>query len=329
MSSEFNEVIDPDRGEFVGESLSRTAKRLFHATRPKFFPASVLPVIAGTAFGVHSNGAFDGLAFSLALFATVCVHAGSNVLNDVSDEAGGTDRMNDTRIYPYTGGSRFIQTGILDVATMAKLGMALLGVAAICGVFLLLMRGTPVLFFGLAGVALGVLYSLGPAKLSSLGLGEAAVAVAFGVLPVSGAAWLQGASLDSSLLLFSIPISIWVAAILLINGVPDIDPDEATGKHTLPVRLGLSGTAILYTVIHLAAFGVIALMTVQGTLPMLAPLLPLGLLLLAGKAAKSIRLGVSDRQSMTKAIETTLAIHTLGSLWLTACVLFVLFWPAV
>lgn len=329
MSSEFNEVIDPDRGEFVGESLSRTAKRLFHATRPKFFPASVLPVIAGTAFGVHSNGAFDGLTFSLALFATVCVHAGSNVLNDVSDEAGGTDRMNDTRIYPYTGGSRFIQTGILDVATMAKLGMALLGVAAICGVFLLLMRGTPVLLFGLAGVALGVLYSLGPAKLSSLGLGEAAVAVAFGVLPVSGAAWLQGASLDSSLLLFSIPISIWVAAILLINGVPDIDPDEATGKHTLPVRLGLSGTAILYTVIHLAAFGVIALMTVQGTLPMLAPLLPLGLLLLAGKAAKSIRLGVSDRQSMTKAIETTLAIHTLGSLWLTACVLFVLFWPAV
>jgi 1,4-dihydroxy-2-naphthoate octaprenyltransferase len=329
VSSEFNEVIDPDRGEFVGESLSRTAKRLFHATRPKFFPASVLPVIAGTAFGVHSNGAFDGLTFSLALFATVCVHAGSNVLNDVSDEAGGTDRMNDTRIYPYTGGSRFIQTGILDVATMAKLGMALLGVAAICGVFLLLMRGTPVLLFGLAGVALGVLYSLGPAKLSSLGLGEAAVAVAFGVLPVSGAAWLQGASLDSSLLLFSIPISIWVAAILLINGVPDIDPDEATGKHTLPVRLGLSGTAILYTVIHLAAFGVIALMTVQGTLPMLAPLLPLGLLLLAGKAAKSIRLGVSDRQSMTKAIETTLAIHTLGSLWLTACVLFVLFWPAV
>jgi 1,4-dihydroxy-2-naphthoate octaprenyltransferase len=329
VSSEFNEVIDPDRGEFVGESLSRTAKRLFHATRPKFFPASVLPVIAGTAFGVHSNGAFDGLTFSLALFATVCVHAGSNVLNDVSDEAGGTDRMNDTRIYPYTGGSRFIQTGILDVATMAKLGMALLGVAAICGVFLLLMRGTPVLLFGLAGVALGVLYSLGPAKLSSLGLGEAAVAVAFGVLPVSGAAWLQGASLDSSLLLFSIPISIWVAAILLINGVPDIGPDEATGKHTLPVRLGLSGTAILYTVIHLAAFGVIALMTVQGTLPMLAPLLPLGLLLLAGKAAKSIRLGVSDRQSMTKAIETTLAIHTLGSLWLTACVLFVLFWPAV
>lgn len=329
MTQESVRPINPAPEEFSGESSSRAAKRLFHATRPKFFPASVLPVIAGTAFGVHSNGAFDGLAFSLALFATVCVHAGSNVLNDVSDEAGGTDRMNDTRIYPYTGGSRFIQTGILDVATMAKLGMALLGVAAICGVFLLLMRGTPVLLFGLAGVALGVLYSLGPAKLSSLGLGEAAVAVAFGVLPVSGAAWLQGASLDSSLLLFSIPISIWVAAILLINGVPDIDPDEATGKHTLPVRLGLSGTAILYTVIHLAAFGVIALMTVQGTLPMLAPLLPLGLLLLAGKAAKSIRLGVSDRQSMTKAIETTLAIHTLGSLWLTACVLFVLFWPAV
>ena len=329
LSTNSEEVLGPNRDEFAGQSPARFAKRLFHATRPKFYPASVLPVLAGTAYGVYAAGEFDGLVFLLALLATVCVHAGSNVLNDVSDESIGTDRINEQRIYPYTGGSRFIQSKILDIGAMARLGIALLLIAAVCGLVLLLLRGMPVLYFGIAGVALGVLYSLGPAKLSSLGLGEAAVGVAFGVLPVTGAAWLQGAALNSSILLFSVPISIWVAAILQINGVPDMEADGASGKRTLAVRLGLNGTAIVYALIHLAAVLVIIYLTLQGTLPMLAPLLPLGLLFLAGKAAQQIRQGIADRAGMTKAIEATLAIHTLGSLWLTACMLFKLFWPSV
>ena len=51
--------------------------------RPKFFPASVLPVLAGSAWGFMAAGQFDLSAFILALLATVCVHAGANVLNDV------------------------------------------------------------------------------------------------------------------------------------------------------------------------------------------------------------------------------------------------------
>lgn len=329
MPTEYDRPADPIAADFSGESPGRIAKRLFHATRPKFFPASVLPVITGTAWGVFSVGQMDALAFFLALLATVCVHAGCNVLNDVGDEIVGTDRVNEKRIYPYTGGSRFIQTGILDSNGMARLGVSLLGVATVCGVILLLTKGPLILLFGLTGIALGVLYSLGPARLSALGLGESAVAVGFGVLPVSGAAWLQGAVIDTNLLLFSLPVSVWVAAILLINEVPDIDADGATGKRTLPVRLGLAGTARLYLSIQLAAVVVIALLAAMGTLPMLAPALPAGLLVMAWSASRAIQNGVSDREGMTRAIEATLTIHALGALWLTACVLFAFWWPAV
>lgn len=328
MPTEYDRPADPIAADFSGESPGRIAKRLFHATRPKFFPASVLPVITGTAWGVFSVGQMDAIAFFLALLATVCVHAGCNVLNDVGDEVVGTDRVNDKRIYPYTGGSRFIQTGILDSNGMARLGVSLLGVATVCGVILLLTKGPLILLFGLTGIALGVLYSLGPARLSALGLGESAVAVAFGVLPISGAAWLQGAVIDADLLLFSVPVSAWVAAILLINEVPDIDADGATGKRTLPVRLGLSGTARLYLSIQLAAVAVITILALMGTLPMLAPALPAGLLVMAWSASRAIQNGVSDRDGMTRAIEATLAIHALGALWLAACVLFAYWWPA-
>ncbi len=322
MSQESVRPMNPVPEEFSGDSGARSIKRLFHATRPKFFPASILPVIAGTAWGAHASGAFDTYVFVLALLATVCVHAASNVLNDVSDETIGTDRLNEQRIYPYTGGSRFIQMSILSKSLMARLGVGLLLIASTLGVLLFLERGPAILLFGLAGISLGVFYSLGPVKLSSLGIGETAVAAAFGVLPVAGAAWLQGATIDTALVLFSLPVSAWVGAILLINEVPDIEADGATGKNTLPVRLGLPATSRLYFVLQSVAALIICYMTLQQMMPLMAPLVPLALLLLAWRAASAIRDGVKDRSAMTQAIESTLGIHTIGCIWLAGCMVY-------
>ncbi len=326
MSSDNARIVDPSPARFAGDSFGQKLYRLFNATRPKFFPASVLPVLAGTAWGLYSAGSFDWPVFLLALFATVSVHAACNVLNDVGDDSGGTDKRNEDRIYPYTGGSRFIQTGIMSASEMARLGISLLALAALAGLALLLMKGPMVLYFGLAGMALGVLYSLGPVRLASVGIGETAVGVAFGVIPVAGAAWLQGAELNLTLVMFSIPISLWVAAILLINEVPDISADGSTGKRTLPVRIGLRGTAFLYILMHIAAVVTTGWLTYQGALPLLAPLVVIGLLAVAFNSGLAIQRGIGDRTGMTKAIEGTLAIHTIGSIWLTGCVLFQHWW---
>jgi 1,4-dihydroxy-2-naphthoate octaprenyltransferase len=327
MSVDTVSATGPRPEEYTGGSAAQTAKRLFQATRPKFFPASVLPVLAGTAWGAHVAGQFDIGIFCLALLATTCVHAGSNVLNDVGDDANGTDPQNDERIYPYTGGSRFIQTGIMDATAMIRLGIGLLAIAAIAGLILLLLKGPMILLFGLTGVALGILYSIGPLQLSSIGLGEFTVAIAFGVLPITGAAWLQSGIVNPAVLIYSIPISAWVAAILLINEVPDIKADGASGKRTLPVRLGNAGTASLYVAVHLIAVAAVVQLTVMRLVPLATPLLPIILMLPALKATAGIKRGVQDRDKLTRCIESTLAIHTLGSLWLSGCVLYMFWWP--
>jgi len=327
MPSDVAPITGPSPEQFAGDTPVQVSKRLFNAMRPKFFPASVLPVLAGSAWGFMVAGQFDLPIFLLALLATVCVHFGANVLNDVGDESGGTDRQNEDRIYPYTGGSRFIQTGIMSASVMARLGMSLLAVAAIAGLLLLYSKGVMVLWFGLAGVLLAVLYSLGPIRLASIGLGEIAVGVAFG-LPVVGAAWLQSGVIDLDVILFGLPIAAWVTAILLINEVPDISADGATGKRTLPVRLGLGGTSVLYLVLHLTGAGAAIWLTVRGGLPLLAPLLPVALLALAWKASRAIRQGIADRPGMTKAIEMTLGIQAIGSIWLAGCALFVAFFAS-
>ncbi len=313
--------------ESAEQALTRYARaplweRLLYATRPKFFPASMLPVLAGSAWGYSVAGRFDWLLFTLALAATVCLHAAANVLNDVGDDSGGTDRVNNERIYPYTGGSRFIQRGILSANDMRRFGLVLLAAAAALGVALLLLRGMPILWFGLLGAALAVLYSLGPFRLNASGLGELAVGLAFGVLPITGAAWLQSGSIDLPLLVFSLPVTSWVTAILLINEVPDRRADGASGKRTLPVRIGLGATATLYGLLHVSAAGLTVLLSVWGVLPPLAPAVPLLVLLPMFAAANTIRKAADDRERMTRAIETTLGIHTAGSLWLAACAIY-------
>ena len=105
-------------------------------------------------------------------------------------------------------------------------------------------------------------------------------------------------------------------------------PDAASGKRTLPVRLGLQATAGTYLAIHLAALLAVTWLTYNGSLPLAAPLLPLILMVLAVKASGAVRVGAADRPAMTKAIEMTLGIHTLGSLWLTGCMIFRFFWPS-
>jgi len=110
--------------------------------------------------------------------------------------------------------------------------------------------------------------------------------------------------------------------------VPDIAADGATGKRTLPVRLGLTATALIYVISHIGAAMAIAWLAYAGDLPLLAPLVPAGLLAIAFRGGIAIKKGVEDRNSMTRAIEGTLAIHTAGSLWLCACILYMHWWPA-
>jgi 1,4-dihydroxy-2-naphthoate polyprenyltransferase len=311
---------EPTASAFATGSASARLKRLFLPTRPAFFPASAAPVIVGSAWGYRIAHQFDWVVFGLALIATLCVHFASNVLNDVGDELSGTDRINEERIFPYTGGSRFIQNGILSAKEMARLGVALLSVAMLLGFALIDLRGPAILIFGITGIALGLLYSLPPLQLAGRGVGEAAIAVAFGALPVTGAAWLQSGRVDWQSVLISIPVSLWVAGILLMNEVPDRNADAQVGKRTLVVRFGLDGTRGLYLGLHTVACAAFLLAGLLGLLPWWMGVVALILLPGAWRASRGIREG-GDRGALTKSIEMTLKLHTAGSALLTVAVL--------
>ncbi|KIL98028.1 1 4-dihydroxy-2-naphthoate polyprenyltransferase [Paramagnetospirillum magnetotacticum MS-1] len=291
-------------------SMSGLPRTLFLATRPMFLPAALIPVVVGSAWGVHRAHSLDPAALALAAMAMACLHAGANVINDVGDELNGADRLNHDRIAPFTGGSRFIQDGSLGLKAMAVWGVVLLLAAGGLGGVLSLTKGQGVLAFGLVGCTLALAYSLPPFSLASRGLGEVAVALGFG-LPVAACVWLQSGGIGLEALLCSAITGGWTAAILIVNEVPDLAADAQAGKRTLVVRLGIKGAPSLYLSVQAVAS---ALMLALGWLAQLPPwvVVPPLLAMLAALAATLLMAG--GRAGQLAAIRITLGIHLLGGL---------------
>ncbi len=309
---------NPDTDGLPRTALARGVGRYVGSTRPMFLSASVLPVLVGSAWGWRAAGGFDWLVFLIALAAVALIHAGANVANDVADDRSGTDRVNEHRIHPFTGGSRFIQDGILTAGEMTSWAAVLFAAGIALGLVLVLLKGPWVLVFGVVGVAIGLAYSLPPVALNARGLGEAAVAVAFGVLPVAGGFWLQAGHVTGACVLVSLAVSLWVMAILIINEIPDIAADETAGKRTLVVRLGPGASGWLYLAVQAAAFLTLVLAAFAGAIGWVGLLLPAALLALAAWTARTLN---TSRDSLRRGIVATLVIHALGSVWLAALAL--------
>lgn len=300
---------EPSIEALGGPGLLASVRRAGLATRPGFLVASVLPVLVGTTWGAQSGAGLDGLALCLALGAAVLMAAAANVWNDVCDDACGTDRLNTEHIYPFSGGSRFIQNGVLSANQMGRLAAALALAAALLGAILIWRHGWPVLGFGLAGLALGVFYSWPPVQLAGRGLGELAVGLAYGVLPVCGAAWLQSSLWDKDALWLSIPVSAWIAAVLLINEVPDREADAAVGKRTLPVRVGRVSTAGLYAGLQLLGLAGVATWAGLAGLPAWPLVFFACFAAVAWVAASRV---ARDPAAVGPTMRLTLAVHAAG-----------------
>lgn len=223
------------------------------ATRPAFLTASVLPVLVGLAFAWSTGQVFHPWLAALTVINIVFIHSGANVLNDYFDALNGTDAANARRLFPFTGGSRFIQNGVLTVGETGRFGALLMAVGAALGLLMVVQTGPLLLVIGVLGGLLGIIYS-GPPCLACRGLGDLAIGVAFGVLPVVGTVYIQTGTLESPAAWLGAVVGFFVAAILWINSIPDIEADQQAGKRTLPVRLGPELSRFGVPLLFLAGF---------------------------------------------------------------------------
>jgi len=186
------------------ERLPSPALRYLLATRPAFLSLTLVGALLGIASAAGGGVRVDPVTASIALLFALVAHAGINVLNDYFDARSGADAANTGRLYPFTGGSRFIQNGVLSERATGAFGYVLLATVIPAGLWLSVRSAPGLVLIGVAGLLLGWSYSAPPLQLASRGLG-------YGLL---------------------------TASLLYINQFPDAAADARAGKRTLVVRLG-------------------------------------------------------------------------------------------
>jgi 1,4-dihydroxy-2-naphthoate octaprenyltransferase len=219
------------------------------ASRPKTLPAAIVPVIVGTALA-YKYGYFDLWPAIMALFCAIVIQIGTNFANDYYDFKKGTDAEH--RI----GFKRATSSGLISEESMFKATYLTMGLAFLCGLYLVWHAGWIVLLIGVLSLVFGVLYTGGPYPLGYNGLGDIFVFIFFGVIAVATTFYVQALSWSEISFWASIPIGALATNILVINNLRDVETDVLTGKRTLGVLFGEKALQIEYLIMVALAFAI-------------------------------------------------------------------------
>lgn len=216
-----------------------TAKSWIKATRLRTLPLALSGIIMGCGLAWY-YGAIDTGVSLLAIITATLIQIFSNFANDYGDSKKGTD--NENRVGPM----RTLQSGEISQKEIKK-GMLLIGtlslLTGICLVYLGTWQHSKSAFFSFIG--LGILslvaayfYTAGKKSYGYIGLGDIAVFLFFGLLPVVGVFYLNTGILNSAVVLPAISLGLFSTGVLNLNNMRDIKNDQQSGKITIPVRLG-------------------------------------------------------------------------------------------
>ncbi|MCA1832127.1 MAG: 1,4-dihydroxy-2-naphthoate polyprenyltransferase [Actinobacteria bacterium] len=232
--------------------------------RPKTLPASIVPVLVGTAAAHHallrSRFEHGGLMylyegeptivwrFGAALIVSVAIQIAVNYANDYFDGRKGVDTA--ARVGPL----RLTASGLATHKQM-KIAIATgLGAAAIAGFALAAATSWWLLGMGALAFVAALGYSGGPRPYASAGLGELFVFIFFGLVATVGSAYVQIETVTRLAVISAIPIGFIAVAILVVNNLRDINTDAAAGKITLAVRFGPKRTRLFFRLLIALAF---------------------------------------------------------------------------
>ncbi|MDQ6650718.1 MAG: LLM class flavin-dependent oxidoreductase [Actinomycetota bacterium] len=269
-------------------SLGRRSRGLFEISRPFSFTASTVPVAAA--------GALAGLAgrlswplFAASLVASVLLHVGTNVVNEIYDVRKGLDAITSPRA------SHALVSGRVREREAFALAAVAFALATAIGVGLVVARGWPVVLLGLLGLVGGAGYTMPPLQYKYRALGLPLVFLLMGPLMVVGSYYVITGRLAWPPVVASLPIGLLVTAILHGNEWRDTGEDARAGIRTLSISFGRGFAHLLFVSLIVSAYVVLSLAVAVKALPPLSLLAMLSLPLLV-RAVRASELGAGGQQ---------------------------------
>jgi len=219
------------------------AREWLAGTRPRTLPAAIVPVLIGSGVAAGFRE-FVWWRAALALVVALALQVGVNFANDYSDGVRGSDER---RVGPV----RLVAAGLAPPRQVLAAALCAFTMAGAAGLALAAVTSWWLLAVGAVCIAAAWFYTGGPKPYGYSGLGEVFVFACFGVVAVTGTAYVQMSAFSWLALAASVPAGLLACALLMVNNLRDIRTDTVAGKRTLAVLLGdaRSRTAYVLTLI--------------------------------------------------------------------------------
>lgn len=220
-------------------------------------PLAIAPVALGTAAAYvlpHEDAGpgWHWLRALLCLAVAVCLQIGVNYANDYSDGIRGTDKHR-------VGPRRLVGSGAAKPRTVLIVALGFFALAAAAGLIIVFRTGHYwLLAVGAACILAAWFYTSGKRPYGYYGLGELVVFVFFGLVATAGTTFALAGTVTIESWLAGTAAGLLACAALVVNNIRDREQDKAAGKRTLAVLIGNLPSRILFAVLVLAPFGILA-----------------------------------------------------------------------
>lgn len=233
--------------------MSNKTRAWIEAMRLHTLPVSIAGVVTAAGCAAYYK-AFHWLPFCICLLFAVGAQIVSNFANEYFDYKNGLDRKG------RDGFRRGVTEGDISPGAMRNATFGLLALVCALGCTLIYWGGWWLIGIGIAVGLFAMAYSAGPYPLSHHGLGEIAVVIFFGLVPVIMTTYVQTQSWNM------LPLTLWLALaiglmganVLIVNNYRDREDDRKVAKKTLAVRYGGKAMEKLYMI-----NGIIALLCLE------------------------------------------------------------------
>ncbi len=237
-------------------------KPWIEALRLRTLPVSAAGVLAGCAVALSYNN-FYWLPTIICLVFALLAQIVSNFANEYFDFKNGLDKKG------RQGFRRGVTEGDIQPESMKWAIIVLTAIDCILGCTLIHWGGLWMIPVGILIVVAAFAYSAGPWPLSHHGLGDEAVIIFYGIVPVMFTAYLQcgdwiGGSMAGVLgemwkmaLIVSIGVGLLGADVLIVNNIRDCKDDAKVGKRTKAVIFGTKTMKIVYIIFAYCGMGLI------------------------------------------------------------------------
>src|SRR5690625_4945911 len=250
-----------------------TLKQYFLLSQPEYSTSTLFPAFMGILYAWYNYGTFRlGYAFLgllTVVFFQLAISIRDNYLDYIVEHNIKADDPQEMVVGEENVPFKHVRLSYSITAVIALM---------IC-LYLALQISFILLFIGLGGMLIGVLYTFGPIPISSTPFGDFFIGLAYGFGIFIALVYVNAFDsihfdwlTTSQLIVASIPTAITTMAVSLANNISDLEEDIEGGRFTLPYHIGVEKALVVFKSFYYAGYISIILSIIFGLLPRLLAL---------------------------------------------------------